>query len=241
MTQIITFQFKVRNGSVSLKQFFNLLRWFSPLYSYEPYSSQSSDEQKTAWTFEEMNDIFQLEYFFGFLSVEETKRLLIELSAGTYLIRFSSEPGRYTLSVSDFGTVSNWRIDLKKQTNSISLSLTEDQVFSSFRDLVDHFTKHELPGKNLAEKLKLKEPLKRDAKKKQKLNELRTNSSINRLKDSTNAWPPVLDSIKNIKVIGKGAFGIVWLSEWSGKQVAVKEYTGSEGKGEFERELKSLR
>lgn len=60
-------------------------------------------------------------------------------------------------------------------------------------------------------------------------------------KNTSTEWPIMIESVTTFKKLGKGASGVVWLGEWNNKQVAVKEYVGQEGHGEFESELKSLR
>jgi hypothetical protein len=47
----------------------------------------------------------------------ETNKILLKQPSGTFLFRFSSVPGCYTLSVSNQGQVGHWRIKSEKGPN----------------------------------------------------------------------------------------------------------------------------
>jgi len=55
--------------------------------------------------------------FFGWMSPVDTNRMLLGQPSGTFLFRFSSFPGWYTLSVSNEGQVGHWRIKSTKGAN----------------------------------------------------------------------------------------------------------------------------
>lgn len=81
----------VKEGSgevVSMEEFGNVLKWFGPM------DAQSADNNFLA----RMQNIFTKRWFHGDISVGTAETRLAENEPGTFLIRFSSNPGSYALS-----------------------------------------------------------------------------------------------------------------------------------------------
>lgn len=117
-----------------------------------------AEQSNNAWNSYEIEEILKLPYFFGFLNSEETKKCLNNEPKGTFLIRFSSEAGRYTLSACIGSCVSHWRINLKKSNGSLSAYIVESDTFSSLASLVEFYTTHELVGVTQNERIRLVKP-----------------------------------------------------------------------------------
>jgi len=74
---------------VSIEEFGNILKWFGPMEA-------GSDEQHNFLI--GMQNLFTKRWFHGDISVEAAQTLLAQTEPGTFLIRFSSNPGSYALS-----------------------------------------------------------------------------------------------------------------------------------------------
>mmetsp|Transcript_1000 Transcript_1000/g.1366 ORF Transcript_1000/g.1366 Transcript_1000/m.1366 type:complete len:729 (+) Transcript_1000:75-2261(+) len=83
----------------------HMMKWFSPLYP-----EMSRPDNTKAYTFSDVVDIVGQKWFFGFIDPIETNKILATKPTGTFLFRFSSQPGCYTLSVANAGQVGHWRI-----------------------------------------------------------------------------------------------------------------------------------
>jgi len=76
------------NNYVSIEDFGNILKWFGPLQKDSVGNNFLSN----------MQTLFTKKWFHGDISVTEAQTRLAESESGTFLIRFSSNPGSYALS-----------------------------------------------------------------------------------------------------------------------------------------------
>jgi len=84
-----------KNGVVSMEAFHGLLQWFGPF--------------KGADIFDRVTEVLKEKWFHGDISAPDTEKILLKQGKkGVFLIRFSSTPGSYSVSV--VNSVSNKRI-----------------------------------------------------------------------------------------------------------------------------------
>lgn len=76
------------NNCVTIEGFGNILKWFGPLQKDDSGNNFLSN----------MQTLFTKKWFHGDISVTEAQTRLTESEPGTFLIRFSSNPGSYALS-----------------------------------------------------------------------------------------------------------------------------------------------
>jgi hypothetical protein len=81
----------------------------------------------------------QISYFFGFIEAKEAGEVLYKEQPGTYLIRFSSNPKMYALSVSLGNQVAHWRISTTELPLAVRFHL-ENVPFQSLNRLVENFS-----------------------------------------------------------------------------------------------------
>ncbi len=74
-------------------------------------------------------------WFFGFMDAPKARDLLMSLPEGSFLFRFSSTPGWYTLSV-NYGQVGHWRIEAIKQGADKLLLKIDDRTYDSFHSII---------------------------------------------------------------------------------------------------------
>jgi len=110
------------------------LKWFSPLYSNDVDTQVLST--KNAYFFTDVIDVVALNCFFGFMTPIETNKHLLKESSGTFLFRFSSQPGCYTLSVSNQGQVGHWRIRSEKQPEG-NFFFIDDRKYDGLRHIIE--------------------------------------------------------------------------------------------------------
>lgn len=149
-----------RRGEVQVRQWDHVLLWFTPIYPNDTLMSSLEN----AWKFEEMVEIVGQEYFWGFLSANQAAELLSTRSLGSYLIRFSSQPGYYALSLACANQFTmHWRIKCyKDQANQTNLYVDE-RHYTSFAHLIrTHETEAlEIVGSFVRETVCLQTPVQR--------------------------------------------------------------------------------
>ena len=138
--------------SVDKNVWVTFMRWFTPLYivSYgyqnEKPDTTPEDEQK-GYNIDQIADIVGASWFFGFLPAETAQSMLETKPLGTFLFRFSSTPGCYTLSA-NCGTVGHWRINASKEgTNPIFR--VDTLKYKSLHEVIEKHGRNRdpLPGK----------------------------------------------------------------------------------------------
>lgn len=75
-------------------------------------------------------------WFFGFMNPIETNKILLNQPSGTFLFRFSSVPGCYTLSVSNQGQVGHWRIKSEKGPDWTAFWIDE-RKYNSLTNIIE--------------------------------------------------------------------------------------------------------
>lgn len=125
-------------GSVLKSKVERLLQWFHPLsISGDMYNTASAGNLDTGgYTMEMMLEVLRPLYFHGHLSPDQAQSLLREQPAGTYLFRFSSNPGAYTLSVAYHGVVGHWRIQCVKSPGEPPKFHIEHREYRSLQHIV---------------------------------------------------------------------------------------------------------
>lgn len=113
------------------------------------------------WLWKDIEDIVSLPYFFGFLNLEDTQKLLHDQPKGSYLLRFSSEIGSYTLSEVADKAIHHCRIEVKDKKYCLP---SGNRFFTSLQELVEYFTNYFLTGVLKDEEfvVKLVNPIKRN-------------------------------------------------------------------------------
>jgi len=96
----------------------HLLKWFTPLYpNGTTIEVNQKNKEEPAYLFNDLVNICSPNWFFGWMSPVDRNKMLLGQPSGTFLFRFSSFPGWYTLSVSNEGQVGHWRIKSVKGPN----------------------------------------------------------------------------------------------------------------------------
>jgi hypothetical protein len=122
-------------GSVSRNVWEHLLEWFTPLYPSGVPPDLNASKQEIYY-FTDILNIMSPSWFFGFMNPIETNKLLINEPTGTFLFRFSSQPGCYTLSVSNRGQVGHWRIKSEKGRDWQYFWI-DDRVYNSLQHIIE--------------------------------------------------------------------------------------------------------
>jgi len=89
------------NDTVSIEGWDSFLRWFGPLDNLDRI-------------LEDVNSILSKPYFHGHISAAASVTKLAKTKVGTFVMRFSSDPGCYAISVSTKTGVKNYRIHLSE-------------------------------------------------------------------------------------------------------------------------------
>lgn len=105
-----------KNGDVHLDSWVEFAQWFFPLtLPDEVYQTQTNQYViPNGYTIEEIADIVGNPWFFGKMEASEARPLLESRPVGSFLFRFSSQAGMYSLSV-NYGQIGHWRIESKKE------------------------------------------------------------------------------------------------------------------------------
>jgi len=121
-------------GSVSKSLWEYLLKWFTPLYSNGALVDPTSAD--AAFFFKDILGVVSPTWFFGFMNPVDTNKILLKEPSGTFLFRFSSIPGCYTLSVSNQGQVGHWRIKSEKGPDWIAFWI-DDRKYDSLTHIIE--------------------------------------------------------------------------------------------------------
>jgi len=91
-----------KNEQVSMESFDDFVQWFGPLVPNRAF-------------LDKVEGLLRSEWFHGDVSTDEAERMLISSNKpGTYLVRYSSQPGSFTVSsLSRNGTVKMFRVHRK--------------------------------------------------------------------------------------------------------------------------------
>lgn len=125
-----------------------ILKWFLPLVGNDGYqnSSTSKPTDTNGWSADEILDLAKKPFFFGPISSEETKEILLSKPKGSFLFRFSSEAPLYVLSVADVTGIKQWKVHLTKHTQSMILQL-EEKKFKTFEEIIEYHSHTALTSK----------------------------------------------------------------------------------------------
>jgi len=110
-----------------------MLQWFSPLY---PQGEKPENIVASMYDFDDVVNIVSPLWFFGFIEPIEANNILDNTPSGTFLFRFSSQPGHYTLSVSNDGQVGHWRLRADKGPTWQQFCI-ENRYYESFQNIID--------------------------------------------------------------------------------------------------------
>lgn len=113
------------------------ISWFSPLtLAIETYHSGSAVPETVGYRIDEIADIVEPPWFFGFMAAEDAKRHLASRPYGSFLFRFSSQVGQYALSV-NYGQVGHWRINAEKRTTAPAVFLIDGRGYRSLHHIIE--------------------------------------------------------------------------------------------------------
>jgi len=122
----------------------NFLKWFTPLgTSGNLYFTSKLNFVVQGWTIDEIVDIVGQRFFFGFLDASSAKAILLCLPKGSFLFRFSTTEGYYTLSLNYGGQVGHWRIHAQKAETSYPTFKIDERSYRSLQDIISTHS----PGK----------------------------------------------------------------------------------------------
>jgi len=127
--------FSNRDGKVPRDTWDSFSRWFSPI----------TFKAEEGFSISLITQILQEKCFFGFVSGSEARTILEKKPPGTYILRFSSSPKSYAISVSlENGTVGHWKIESQfKQGEGVTFIL-DNISFKSLQELIKHFKQESL-------------------------------------------------------------------------------------------------
>eukprot|EP01088_Endostelium_zonatum_P016889 TRINITY_DN474_c0_g1_i1.p1 TRINITY_DN474_c0_g1~~TRINITY_DN474_c0_g1_i1.p1 ORF type:complete len:623 (-),score=136.92 TRINITY_DN474_c0_g1_i1:97-1965(-) len=118
---------------VSIIKFGSILKWFGPLV--DPPGTKSRSKEGVI---KRIKDVLKLKYFHGDISSEEARRRLRSFPEGTFLMRFSGEPGMFVISRVSEGKCKEGRIlfvagqgftvDRRTYYSSLSRFVTKEQT-----------------------------------------------------------------------------------------------------------------
>ncbi|PRP78100.1 hypothetical protein PROFUN_11612 [Planoprotostelium fungivorum] len=126
------------NGNVSLQIWDKFVKWFSPL-------ALPNDTRPEATTFAELSDVVKPNWFHGFLSTEEVQA---QLSHGRFLVRFSSSPGYYTISLRNQSVFAHMRVASMRQDGKWKFTVDREKIFDSMQAVLDEYKEKNLPERN---------------------------------------------------------------------------------------------
>lgn len=122
-----------------MENWITFLDWF-PLQEHEMafYGSHPQAENNLKKKFEDIVDIVGPEWFFGNLSANNAKEILSKLPSGSFLFRFSSQPGLYTLSVNYGGQIGHWRITTEKNSSGLTFYKIDNNSYVSLHKIIEN-------------------------------------------------------------------------------------------------------
>lgn len=83
-------------------------------------------------------------WFFGFLGSDEAKNLLLQKNPGSYLVRFSGDVGKFTLSVSYETKVAHWRITRDTKATGYHVFAMNEKEFKSISEIINSYKEEPL-------------------------------------------------------------------------------------------------
>jgi len=118
-------------GYVHKEVFSKVLSWFSPL----------GVDPTLGYTVETMLEVLSYPWFHGFMSVYQAKTVLLNsiTEDGTFLVRFSSQPGAFALSVVQNKSVCHCRIDSTKKQVGIGYAIApfHTRTYNTLAELIE--------------------------------------------------------------------------------------------------------
>lgn len=110
---------------------------FSPLVKVDYYQTSSTGtESMQGYQVEDVVDIVGQTWFYGFITANESKDILQSLPPGSFLFRFSSNPGCYALSV-NYGQIGHWRITTEKFGVSYPVFKIDGRTYRSMHEIIE--------------------------------------------------------------------------------------------------------
>jgi len=125
------------NGDVELDAWLLFSQWFFPLtLPDEVYQTQTNQYViPNGYTIEEIADIVGNSWFFGKMEASEARPILESRPIGSYLFRFSSQAGMYSLSV-NYGQIGHWRIESKKEGSQTTFRI-DGRPYRSLHHIIE--------------------------------------------------------------------------------------------------------
>jgi len=151
----LNFLFEKPGIGVEKRTWICFLQWFTPLTSSDIYQTEESNEKNGGWDIDAIVSVCSPQWFHGFMDSKDAQRLLKGKPEGTFLVRFSTQPCFYTLSVSYSGTVGHWRIGCEKKEYQLPCFKIENRSYLSLDDVINTHKKEAL-------KIKLPKPGQKD-------------------------------------------------------------------------------
>jgi len=124
------------------------LKWFRPLGCPEDtyQTSNVPSGVSSGYLCSTIIEIASPEWFHGWLGAKEAQDKLTGKPTGTFLLRFSTTPGSYSLSVAYSDTVGHWRINCEKDPFKTPIFQIDNTPYASLKDIV---SKHRPGGEPL--------------------------------------------------------------------------------------------
>jgi serine/threonine protein kinase len=118
------------DDTINRAKWVHAMRWFTPLCP-EPASGQA--RPASGFLVSDMVDVLGRGEFHGNLSTTEAGPLLLSRPAGSYLIRFSTTVGAFSLSASSGTNVFHWRFNPGSGTTELRL---EHHTYANVADVI---------------------------------------------------------------------------------------------------------
>eukprot|EP01116_Phalansterium_solitarium_P007463 TRINITY_DN2014_c0_g1_i2.p1 TRINITY_DN2014_c0_g1~~TRINITY_DN2014_c0_g1_i2.p1 ORF type:complete len:695 (+),score=192.50 TRINITY_DN2014_c0_g1_i2:195-2279(+) len=130
-----------RDGAVLRSLWDRVRGWFAPLSPIDnEYITQAAPNHYALNGGYQLSTVLKLvspRWFRGFLDSNEAADLLRTSPEGSFLFRFSGQPGSYALSVAYHGTVGHWRITCEKSHGGQPIFGIDSRKYASLADVLD--------------------------------------------------------------------------------------------------------
>ena len=93
------------------------------------------NEGSAGYTISDIADIVEPKWFVGFMNADTAKALLNRRPVGSFLLRFSSAPPNFALSV-NYGSVGHWRITVEQSSQMVVYRI-DGRPYKSLYDIVE--------------------------------------------------------------------------------------------------------
>ncbi|PRP77395.1 hypothetical protein PROFUN_14401 [Planoprotostelium fungivorum] len=127
-----------RQNRAYLEDYTKFITWFTPVVGRDTSYS-------TGYTLRDIVQVVSRPWFHGVLDANRSKDILHQQEVGAFLVRFSSQPKVYTLSLRFRLTCSHWRITSEKMMNGMLYTMGT-RTYKSLDELIERHMVEPLDG-----------------------------------------------------------------------------------------------